>query len=301
MLWHSMAWQRVQLLQPSYYRTANIGLCYISPSSGLASSAASSTRSFISMSVHTTSSVASSAKQGPTGAGGRGRGRGRGQAPYHTAAKSQSQPRLTHCKLHPHILQHQSNTAQSYPYPLSVPNHYPRPAYHELTAILQGHHSTLRTRLSTFTDALQQSEPPITGLDPSIVIDPRRVHLTLGVMSLFSSTPDPDPTKTNGYKTLAAALALLQTLAPQIHSILDGNTLKFPLHEMGILKPERGRDKGKANVLWLGPGPGAQENERLEKVCKLINETFINEGLLADEKRPLKVCFRSRWYFDLQH
>ena len=110
-------------------------------------------------------------------------------------------------------------------------------------------------------------------------------------MSLFNSTPDLDPTKASEPKTLAGALALLQTLAAQIHSILEGRKLKLPLHEMGILKPQRGRDKGKANVLWLGPpGPGVQESERLKKVCKLIHETFMKEGFIVDEKRPLKVC-----------
>ena len=106
-------------------------------------------------------------------------------------------------------------------------------------------------------------------------------------MSLFSglgSTVSSEP------KTLAAALALLQTLTPQIHSILDGNKLKLPLHEMGIFKPRSGRDKDKGNVLWLGPDPDAQESERLRKVCKLINEAFIKEGFIVDDKRPLKVC-----------
>ena len=115
-------------------------------------------------------------------------------------------------------------------------------------------------------------------------------------MSLFSglgSTVSSEP------KTLAAALALLQTLTPQIHSILDGSKLKLPLHEMGIFKPGSGRDKGKGNVLWLGPDPGAQESERLRKVCKLINEAFIKEGFIIDDKRPLKVCSQFKWGFDL--
>ena len=106
-------------------------------------------------------------------------------------------------------------------------------------------------------------------------------------MSLFSGL---GPMMSSEPKTLAAALALLQMLTPQIHSILDGSKLKLPLHEMGIFKPGSGRDKGKGNVLWLGPDPGAQESERLRKVCKLINEAFIKEGFIVDDKRPLKVC-----------
>ena len=112
-------------------------------------------------------------------------------------------------------------------------------------------------------------------------------------MSLFSSTPDASESK-----TLAAALALLQTLAPQIHSILDGSKLKLPLHEMGIFEC---RDKGRSNVLWLGPDPGAQESARLKKVCKLINETFMQEGFIVAEKRPLKVCSSFRWCLDLSY
>ena len=38
--------------------------------------------------------------------------------------------------------------------------------------------------MSSFTSALLSQSPPIAGLDASIVIPARRLHLTLGVMSL---------------------------------------------------------------------------------------------------------------------
>ena len=38
--------------------------------------------------------------------------------------------------------------------------------------------------MSTFTDALLAAEPAIPGLDATVVVPARRMHFTLGVMSL---------------------------------------------------------------------------------------------------------------------
>ncbi|KIM72484.1 hypothetical protein PILCRDRAFT_740364 [Piloderma croceum F 1598] len=52
----------------------------------------------------------------------------------------------------------------------------------------QGHHPSLQERVSRFTTALRNNDPPIPGLDDSIIIPPPRLHLTLGVVSLSAKS-----------------------------------------------------------------------------------------------------------------
>ena len=66
----------------------------------------------------------------------------------------------------------------------------PRPT-HFLTFPIS-HHPELRNAISALTSSWLAHDPPIDGLDPSIVVQPRRLHLTLGVMAL---TPLPPPNR----------------------------------------------------------------------------------------------------------
>ncbi|PFH53320.1 hypothetical protein AMATHDRAFT_138058, partial [Amanita thiersii Skay4041] len=153
-------------------------------------------------------------------------------------------------------------------------------------------HSTLRTRVSAFQNALLQCDPPIRGLDHSIVIDPRRLHLTLGVMSLNQDSTETVPASSTEQepKMVADALKLLQSLEPSIASILQGrNTVKIRLDRMDILKPER---DGAAHVLYLGPSqlPNDEEDTRLQAVSGelLVHQSFKDAGYIT-ETRPLKL------------
>ena len=133
---------------------------------------------------------------------------------------------------------------------------------------MYSHHSqatdpTLRARLTAFGDALLAASPPIAGLDRSIVIDPRRVHLTLGVMRLekedaaasaSSKDANADPPK----KTTSTALALLRSLQPQIAAL---GPARVDLERLGVLKTQKGGRE--ANVLWVGPRE-ADESEGRE-------------------------------------
>ena len=118
-------------------------------------------------------------------------------------------------------------------------------------------HSTLRTRVANFQNGLLAANPPITGIDRSIVIDPRRLHLTLGVMAL----------STDGPHTVASALSLLQSLQPAIAVLLQGrNSVKVRLDSLDILKPDRNRSN--AHVLFLGPSTlDDDDGVRLQAVC----------------------------------
>lgn len=96
------------------------------------------------------------------------------------------------------------------------------------------------------------------GLDSSIVIDPVRMHMTLGVMAL---EVDDVGTSSRRGKTPASALALLASLSPQISQILNGDKgVKVPLEVVDVLKTEKIRQGGPrdnenigAGVLFLGP------------------------------------------------
>ena len=155
---------------------------------------------------------------------------------------------------------------------------------------MYSHHSqatdpTLRARLTAFGDALLAASPPIAGLDRSIVIDPRRVHLTLGVMRLEkedaaatacgkddNATPSAPPFRTTvnarnplgagdpppPRRTVSAALALLRSLAPQLAAL---GPARVDLERLGVLKTQKGGRE--ANMLWVGPRE-ADESEGRE-------------------------------------
>ncbi|KAL1699328.1 hypothetical protein EV121DRAFT_216447, partial [Schizophyllum commune] len=163
---------------------------------------------------------------------------------------------------------------------------------------------TLRARLTAFGDALLAASPPIAGLDRSIVIDPRRVHLTLGVMRLekedaaasayskdaAASAPsrdaaasassmdaNADPPK----KTISTALALLRSLAPQLAAL---GPARVDLERLGVLKTQKGGRE--ANVLWVGPMEADESS--LYAIADLVHQTFRREGYVL-ETRPLKL------------
>ncbi|KAG2010611.1 hypothetical protein CC2G_013422 [Coprinopsis cinerea AmutBmut pab1-1] len=188
----------------------------------------------------------------------------------------------------------------------------PRPT-HFLALPLQ-HHSTLRTRVANFQSALLEHAPPITGLDNTIVIDPRRLHLTLGVMALETgdSPGSGEPQETQPARTVETALDLLRSLKPRISELLSenggGSRLKVPLELLDVFPP--GATTG-ANVLYLGPdmtgiddgdrpGPlrtsfptGSTDEkyhwkQRLWKVSDFIHQEFKKAGYIT-ERRPLKL------------
>ncbi|TFK17635.1 hypothetical protein FA15DRAFT_675940 [Coprinopsis marcescibilis] len=176
-------------------------------------------------------------------------------------------------------------------------------------------HSTLRTRIGNFQSALLQHSPPITGLDPSIVIDPRRLHLTLGVMALVHPGEEADAPSAEGReglqpkKTTDDALALLRSLQPRISQLLlesgGGEGVKVLLEVLDVFPP--GATTG-ANVLYLGPEMAGIDNlrhrssnaisssredkrswkERLWTVSNFVHQEFKKAGYIV-EKRPLKL------------
>ena len=96
----------------------------------------------------------------------------------------------------------------------------------------------------------------VQGLDSSIVIDPRRLHMTLGVMALEQDDDVVDPTKApettaQGHmhkKTVSSALHLLNSLKPRISEILQFDKgIRVPLEIMHVLKTQKMRLNTKGN------------------------------------------------------
>ncbi|KAF9237987.1 kinase A anchor protein [Melanogaster broomeanus] len=153
-----------------------------------------------------------------------------------------------------------------------------------------GHHISLQRYVSSFTKGLLETTPTLPGLDQSIVVAPRRLHLTLGIMSLVDpeqSNSDPNNESSNSRKTLPEALSLLSSLRPLIMEMLCGNCLSVPLEVVNIMQPDGG-DPDKAHVLWVGPSLETEEGQRLMKVGEMVNKAFMQAGFIID-RRPLKL------------
>jgi activating signal cointegrator complex subunit 1 len=148
-----------------------------------------------------------------------------------------------------------------------------------------GHHPELRNAISALTSSWLAHEPPIEGLDPSIVVHPRRLHLTLGVMTLTStSSPNPNPNPSSGQGQgqeqeqehgLASATALLASLAPRLRALLAQNPLRVPLDRLAVMQP----DPTRAHVLYAEPDLRSTDGRRLRAVCGACCFFFLTDTL----------------------
>ncbi|CAL1713815.1 unnamed protein product [Somion occarium] len=219
---------------------------------------------------------------------GRGRGRRRGRPPIYDSPRNQ-------ISLDPNA------TGETTAPPAVVKKKTPRPPLTHFLSIPIGHHADLRQRISAFTTALLASDPAIPGLDETIIISPRRLHLTLGVMSLDLEGPGPDPgpdpapsaegSSNNSNlrpKTLESATQLLNELKPKVTELLVGQKLRVGLKRINIMKPEHG-DPDRAHVLWAGPDYNDEDARRLNAISTFVHKEFRKAGLVVDDKRPLKL------------
>lgn len=143
--------------------------------------------------------------------------------------------------------------------------------------------------MAQFGQSLLASDPPISGLDESIVIKPERLHLTLGVMSLSnpSTRPNKLPSRiTDSDKqqvaeeeqanertatdelpvlTIESALHFLRRLQPLILQRLVESPISIDFTNIDVMRPPRGTRPGEAHVLWIGPQ--GEQNTKLHEVC----------------------------------
>ena len=153
-------------------------------------------------------------------------------------------------------------------------NKRPRPTH--FLALPIGHHPELRNTISALTSSWLAHEPPIEGLDPSIVVHPRRLHLTLGVLTLAGNPNRPTAysNSNSNYEQqegqeeqqcddLASAEALLAGLAPRLRALLAQNPLRVPLGRLAIMQS----DPARAHVLYAEPDVSSTDGQRLRAVC----------------------------------
>lgn len=131
------------------------------------------------------------------------------------------------------------------------------------------------------------NDPPIPGLDESIVILPRRLHLTLGVMALKEDSLEPlsslstTAATSETPKTLSMALVLFTSLNPRIFAVMDGQPLRLPLEVRDIMRPHRGWATN-AHVMFDGPDE-SEENRKLRAVCGACLILFCNGRILISD------------------
>jgi hypothetical protein len=164
-----------------------------------------------------------------------------------------------------------------------------------------GHHAALRERVRKFTDALVHATPSIAGIDPSIMVDPRRLSFLLAPMTLDDTT-------------LPQARELLTSLRPRLLDMIAASTestgkLQAPLTSFRVLRPY-GDDPRTTNVLLLGPHRTGNVWKPLWSVaseygfsfrpCDVflalvvaeVHKTFSEAGLVDANRKIPKVCPR---------
>ena len=145
--------------------------------------------------------------------------------------------------------------------------------------------------MAKMTSELLTRSPSITGMDPSIIISPQRLHLTLGVMTLSESKPDITSAKpqdksvvTDGAsdaplqgepkitrRTTSEAIELLQQLAPEIRQILEDQPLQLLLDEIAVMRRSK---SGEADVMYLGPSDMAAKAEEHAQTFKALRKSL---------------------------
>ncbi|KAH7105204.1 kinase A anchor protein [Auriculariales sp. MPI-PUGE-AT-0066] len=157
-----------------------------------------------------------------------------------------------------------------------------RPHLTHFLMIPLGHIPDLRDRVSLFTNALLATEPVIAGLDMSVIIPPRRLHLTLGVLSLVKQQSQ---AKDSSQTTINAAVDLLHRLKSDLdRAVCPDGKVTVPLVAMDIMRS--GKGKSTPHVLHIGPSE--LEGTALKRVTDVVYHAFKTAGLLQDD-RPLKL------------
>ena len=150
----------------------------------------------------------------------------------------------------------------------------------------------------------------IEGLDSSILIDSRRMHMTLGVMALEQDDDSVNPTEAPETrtaqgcfpkKTVSSALYLLNSLKPRISEILQlDKGIKVPLDVMHVFKTEKmrlnwrgnqgkGVDKKRLSGGGSGPHNVIQEKEAIGAGVLYVAPEIKNQSVNMDLRKLIQV------------
>jgi activating signal cointegrator complex subunit 1 len=133
-----------------------------------------------------------------------------------------------------------------------------------------GHHLELRNKVATVQKALRKARP--SGFHDSILISPRRLHLSFGVLGLEGSKQSSQENR----PTVSKALQALQECQPRIGEVMKGRSLSVNLQGLASFSS----DLTECHVLYALPKP----DDVLTAVCDVIFDSFKSQGLLASDR-----------------
>ncbi|QRV96821.1 hypothetical protein RhiJN_24839 [Ceratobasidium sp. AG-Ba] len=144
----------------------------------------------------------------------------------------------------------------------------------------------LREVIGEFQRELLNDRTQISGLDQSIIVDPWRLHITIGVIGLEEQENDE---AIKGAHTLECAITLLEALKPKILECLAAGPLEVAFDKLDITQTEMGpQGERLAHVLFVGPSQ-VQPDNPLRLVMDLVYNEFKSQGYIT-ERRSSKAC-----------
>jgi len=114
----------------------------------------------------------------------------------------------------------------------------------------------------------------LKGFDPSILTDPRKVHLSLLMLNLY----------TEDAKQKAASV--FQSCLPKIQEILEGQPLSVRLQGIAAFEPKHEvveEDTTEFDVLFIKVYP-IEGDKRLDRISRYLAKTFHEANLIAKDE-----------------
>ncbi|KAI8145530.1 kinase A anchor protein [Fennellomyces sp. T-0311] len=138
--------------------------------------------------------------------------------------------------------------------------------------------STFATRkLEEFQSSILSSTFKSDGLEPSIMVSPANIHITLGVLKLLHKS-DVD-----------RAVRFLKEECPKvIRENMVGRGLSVHLRNIAIMQSNPEKKKANAHVLYIEPNEENQDQQPLRKLCLALIDKMVQAGLMVPDDRPLK-------------
>lgn len=120
-------------------------------------------------------------------------------------------------------------------------------------------------------DTYTQGNITITGFDPSILLAPERMHLTVLMLKLFSP------------QEIEKAKELLNKASPQLYDLLGSRSAVVRLQGLEIMND----DPGAVDVLYVKVNEVG--DKRLIPVCDYLLKLFFEAGLTSSQDRGIKL------------
>ncbi|OAD76570.1 hypothetical protein PHYBLDRAFT_157944 [Phycomyces blakesleeanus NRRL 1555(-)] len=135
--------------------------------------------------------------------------------------------------------------------------------------------STLLTQqLDQFYSSILSPTFGCQGLDPSMLVSHKNLHITVGVSKLTSQSD------------IAKAAEFLKDHLPNVVNsvIKDNDRLSVHIHNLKTMQA----DPSKAHVVYI-EAHDESKDQLLDKLCVGLRNSMIEAGLMVDESRPLKI------------